>query len=169
MHAEKIQTQSVGNNTETGQTHGGCPEHGVQRQTQGNKNAGGQGDADGIVKKGPEQILVDVPKGGPAEPDGGGNITQAAFHEDNVSRVNGHVGPRANGDPNVRPGERGSIVDTVPHHSDLPLLFQLPDDTLFPIGQDAGDYVIDASLFSDGLRCACIVSCQHHDLNPHGL
>ncbi len=79
MHAEKIQTQTLHwCNTETGQTHGGCSEHGVQRQTKGNKNAGGQGMPMVTIVKGPEQILVNVP-GGPAEPDGGGNITQAAF------------------------------------------------------------------------------------------
>ena len=45
-------------------THGQGPQHGAERQAEGRiQSPGGDGDADAVIEKGPEQILFDVPHG----------------------------------------------------------------------------------------------------------
>ena len=76
---EQIQPQGVGHHAEAGKAHGRRAEHRIQRQPQGDEHPGGQGYADGVVEKRPEQVFVDVPQGGPAEPDGGGTSSRLLF------------------------------------------------------------------------------------------
>ena len=165
----QIQTESIGDNAEAGQAHGSCPEHRVQRQPQGDEHPSSQGDANGVIEEGPEQVLVDVPQGSPAETNGRRHIAEPALHQHHIGRVNGHVRAGADGDAQVCPGEGRGIVDAVSHHGDLPLFLQLANDPFLPVREDPCDDLVHPRLAADGLGSTPVVPREHHHLNAHGL
>ena len=57
---EQIQAQGVRDHAEARQAHGRRADHGVERQAERDEHARRDGDADGVVEKRPEQVLVDV-------------------------------------------------------------------------------------------------------------
>ena len=66
-HIKQIQPERIGNDTDTAQAHGRSAKHWIQRETKRDKQAGGQRDADSIVEKCPEQILMDISQRGSAQ------------------------------------------------------------------------------------------------------
>ena len=60
VHLEQVQTQGVGDDAEGAEAHRGGAEHRVERDARPDEAAGGDGDADGVVEEGPEQVLVYV-------------------------------------------------------------------------------------------------------------
>ena len=165
----QVQPQGVGHHAEAGKAHGRRAEHGIQCQAKGHKAACGQRNADDIVDKRPEQILVDIPQGSPAEPDSRRHIQKAALHEHHIRRVNGHVRAGANGDARIRPGQGRGIVDAVAYHGDLALGLQLPDYSLLAVRQDPGNDLVHSGLGPDGLSCALVIAGEHDHLNAHIL
>ena len=166
-HVEQVQPQGVGHHTEAAQAHRRRAEHGVQGQAEGDEQTGSQGNPHAVVEESPEQVLVDVPQCGPAHADGGGHIGKAALHQHHVRRVDGHVGARADGDADIRPGQGRGIVDAVAHHGHLSLLLQLADDALLAVREHTGDDLVHAGLGADGLGGALVVSGEHDHSDAH--
>ena len=69
VQVKQIQAQGVRDHAEARQAHGRRAEHGAERQAERNEHARRDGDADGVVEKRPEQVLVDVAQRRAAEPD----------------------------------------------------------------------------------------------------
>ena len=167
VHLEQVQTQGVGDDAEGAEAHRGGAEHRVERDASPDEAAGGDGDADGVVEEGPEQVLVYVAQRGAGHADGGGDVAQLALHEHDVGRVDGDVGTGSDGDADVGAGQGGGVVDAVADHGDLALLHELADDALLAVGQDAGDDLVHARLGADGLRGALVVAGEHDDADAH--
>ena len=164
---EQIQAQGVRDHAEARQAHGCRAEHGVERQAERDEHARRDGDADGVVEKRPEQVLVDVAQRRAAEPDGRRDVAQAAVDEHDVGRVDGHVRARADGDADVRARERRRVVDAVADHGDLAACAQAADLALLTVGQHARDHLVHAGLRADGFRRARVVACDHDDTDAH--
>ena len=132
--------------------HRGGGDHRVEHEAEGaGKHTRGYGNGDHIVEEGPEQVLVDIPEGGPAQADRRRDVREAAFHHDDVRRVYGHVGARADGDAHVRAGERRGVVDPVADHGDtVPGGLQGLDVGDLILRQGVGADVGDAGLTRDG-------------------
>ena len=164
---EQIQAQGVRDHAEARQAHGRRAEHGVERQAERDEHARRDGDADGVVEKRPEQVLVDVAQRRAAEPDGRRHVAQAAVDEHDVGRVDGHVRARADGDADVRARERRRVVDAVADHGDLAARAQAADLALLAVGQHARDHLVHAGLCADGFGRARIVARDHDDADAH--
>ena len=159
MDPAEILPQGVGDDAEAGQTHGQRAEHGAERPPEdGDPDPGSQGDAEHIVNKRPEQVFLDIPKGGPAQTDGGGHVGEAAVHQNDAGCLDGDIRSRADGDSGVGQGEGGGVVDPVADHGHLSDRFQLPDHVGLSVGEDAGHDLIHAGLPSDGPGGALVVS-----------
>ncbi len=164
----QIQPQRIGHHTEGGEAHGRRTEHGIELPAQkGDKYACRQGDANAVVEKCPEQILMDIPQGGTAEANGCRHIRQAAFHQHHICCINGHIRTGTNGNADIRTGEGGGIVDAIPHHGHGAIFHKLANDRFLPIRQDPGNHLIDPGLGTNGVGCTGIVASEHDHLNPH--
>ena len=166
MELEQVQPQSIHAHGEAGHAHGGGAYHGVHLV---GEQAGGQGNADHVVEEGPEQVLVDVGNGAPAQPDSSGHIGQAAVHQDDISGINGHVGTGANSDTNVSPGQGRGVVDAVPYHGYGAKLLELADHGFLAFRQDAGHYLVHPGLTANGFGSAFVIPGQHDHGNAHVL
>ena len=61
IHLKQIQAQGIGYDTEAGKAHGCRTEHRIQLQSEQRiPDSGCQRNADNVVEKCPEQVLVDV-------------------------------------------------------------------------------------------------------------
>ncbi len=110
---------------------------------------------------------MDVGQRRAAQSDGRGHVKQAALHEHDVGCVDGHVRAGADGDADIRLGERRGVVDAVAHHEYLPSALQAADDALLAIGQDPGDHCIHTRLVCDGLGGTLVVAGEHHHADAH--
>ena len=110
---------------------------------------------------------MDVAQRRAAQADGGGHVAQTALHQHHIRRVERDVRARADGDADVRAGERGSVVDAVADHGDLAALAQAADLRILAVGQHAGDHAVHARGGADGARRALVVTCKHDDLDAH--
>ena len=104
-----------------------------------------------------------------AQADGCRNIEQTALHEDNVRRVDGDVGARADGNADIRSRKCRRVVDAVADHCRLALRLELADFQLLAFRQNACDDLVYACLTADGPSSSFIVARQHHDANAHIL
>ena len=118
---KQVQTKGIGDNAEAGQAHGSCSEHRVQRQSQGDEHPSSQGDANGVIEEGPEQVLVDVPQSSPAETDGRRHVAEPALHQHHIGRVNGNIGTGTDGDAGVRTRQAGASLMPSPTMATSPL------------------------------------------------
>ena len=169
VQVEQVQPQSVADDAEARQAHGGRAEHRVQRQTERDEHTSGQRDADDIINERPEQVFVDVAQGCAAQADGGGHIGELGVHQHDISRIDGDIRARTNGDAGVGAGQCGRIVDAVADHGDLARFLKLADDGFLAVRQNARDDLIDARLSADGVCGALVVASQHHDPDAHIL
>ena len=167
VHLEEVQAQGVRHDAEGAEAHRSRAQHRVERQARPNKAARGDGDADGVIEEGPEQVLVDVPQRGAGHADGGGDVRELALHEHDVRGVDGDVRAGADGYAYVGAGQCGRVVDAVADHGDLALLHELADDALLAVGQDAGYDLVHARLGADGLRGALVVAGEHDYADAH--
>ena len=126
------------------------------------------GNADGVVEKRPEEVLLDVADDRPAQLHGGGNVQKVAAHQHNVRRLDGDVRARTDGDADVRAREGRRVVDAVADHGDLFAAFlQTSDLALLVLRQHLGHHAVHTDLTADGLGGALVVAREHHDLNAH--
>ena len=159
--AEQVQAQGVRHDAEARKAHRRRAEHRVHLPAeQVDPCTGGKRDADDIVEKCPEQILVDIAQRSAAQADGSRNIEQAALHEHDVRRVDGDVRACADGDAGVRARQGGGVVDAVADHGDLALLLQAANDGLLAVRQDARDDLVHTGLRADGLCRALVIARQ---------
>lgn len=76
----------------------------------------------------------------------------------------------ADGDADVRAGERGGVVDAVADHNDLPPLgLQFADDAFLVLRQHVGDDAVEVELPADGVGRRLVVAGEHNDLAAVGL
>ncbi len=172
VNLAEVQTQSVHTDGETGKAHAGGADHGVHLPFEEPRR---QRDADEIVEESPEQVLVNVFQYRTGKAHRGRHIGQGAVHQDNIGGVNGDVRAGADGDADIRTGQRRSVIDAVADHSGLPLFLQFANRRFLPIGEHSGDHVIHASLRADRFRGSFVVPGQHDDADtliaqlPDGL
>ena len=84
------------------------------------------------------------------------------------THLDGDVRARADGDADVRAGERRGVVDTVADHGHLvALLLQTADDGLLLRGQHVGNGFADVQLFADGLGGLAVVAGEHDHVEAH--
>ena len=126
------------------------------------------GNADGVVEKRPEEVLLDVADHRSAQLHGGGNVQKVAAHQHDVRRLDGDVRTRADSDADVRTREGGRVVDAVADHGDLFATFlQPPDLALLVLRQHLGHHAIHTDLTANGLGGALVVTCEHDHFNAH--
>src|SRR5258708_37123740 len=90
---EIAEAESVGDDRDGTEAHGGAGEHRAEQPAEnGIEYAGGDGDAEGVVKKSEEQILFDIANGGAAEFSGAQDAAEVAFEESDAGRFDGDVG-----------------------------------------------------------------------------
>ena len=78
----------------------------------------GQGDADGVVEAGPEQILAHDAGGPPGKGEQVGQAAQVVADEGDVGGAAGDLRSRPEGDADIGLGQRGRVVDAVTGHGD---------------------------------------------------
>ena len=140
------------------------PQHHGQA-VKGKQGAGSHRDQDGIVKKGPEEVLADRPHGRPAQGDGPGNAAERPGRQDHVGRFDGHVGARTDGEAHVGLGQGRGIVDAVPHHGHgFAGRLQRFDPQGFVFRPDLGLHLIHTGLPTDRIGGPAVVSGEHHRL-----
>src|SRR3974390_1969544 len=93
------ESEGVGDDRDGAEAHGGGGEHGAEEQAEeGVEDAGCNGDAEGVVDEGEEQVLTDVAHSGVAEADGFGDAAQVAFDKGDAGAFDRDVGAGAHGD-----------------------------------------------------------------------
>src|SRR5215469_481316 len=157
--------ESVGDYRDGAEAHGGGGDDWAQEQTEFRvKDAGGDGDSDGVVDKSEEEVLLDVAHDCFAEAARADQGSEVAFQQGDAGALHGDVGSGSHGNANLGLGECGGVVDTVASHRDGPsLLLQLLDAVSFVVRQDAGFEIGDAELVRDGGRRDLAVPRQHDD------
>ena len=96
--------------------------------------------------------------------------TFVAAYKSHVGGLHGHVGPRADGDPQVGLGQGRSIVDPIAHHGhDFALGLQLGDGGGLLVGQHLGQHPVYSRLPCDGLRGGPVVSGEHEYFEPKAV
>lgn len=89
---KELEPQGIGDNAHRAEAHGGSGEHGIELESEGDKqHARSQRDADGVVEEGPEQILLDVADHGTAQFHGRHGIPQIIFHQNNICALHGYI------------------------------------------------------------------------------
>ena len=91
-----------------------------------------------------------------------GNLAQAVLQEDDVSRFGADVrGAVAQGEPDVGGGERGRVIDPVPHHEHAEaLVAQLADLPGLVLGEEPCVHLRDPRLARDSLRRGLLIPGQ---------
>ena len=80
-----------------------------------------------------------------------------------VGCLDGDVGARADGKPEVGLGQRGGVVDAVADHGhDLARILQPPDLGRLALGQHVGETSVDADFGGDGAGGALVVAGEQH-------
>ena len=110
---------------------------------------------------------MDVAQGCAAQANRGGNVRKLTLHQHDICRVNRDIRAGADGDADIRTGERGRVVDAVADHGDLALFLQSTDDAFLALGEDARDDLVYAHLTPDGTGGALVVAGQHDDADAH--
>ena len=94
---------------------------------------------------------------------------EAVVGEHDVRDLPGDVGPAAHGYSHVGRGERGGIVDPVPHHDDPgPPRPKALDETRLFVGQHTGVKLVDGKTSGDVPGDAFLVP-RHQDDPPHPI
>ena len=162
------QAQGVGHHRHRAEAHSCGGKHGVELPVQSVvEHASRQGNAQGVVEKRPEQVLLNIADGGPGQLHSGGHVQQVRFHQHNVRALNGHVGTGPDGQPHLRPGQGGGVVDAVAHHGHLfALLLEGGDLPFLVLGQHLGHHLGNPQLLANGVGSALIVPGEHDHLQP---
>src|SRR5258708_692146 len=167
---EIAEAESVGDDRDRAEAHGGAGEHRAEQPAEnGIEYAGGDGDAESVVKKSEEQILFDVADGGAAKFSGAQDAAQIAFEQSDAGGFDGDVGAGTHGDADMGGGESRSVIDAVAGHGDdAPFLLQFGNNLRFLRGRNFGVDVFDLKLFRDGCGRRFPVAGQHHEFDAFG-
>src|SRR5262249_8103030 len=133
-------------------------EHGIE-------HAGGEGNADRVVRQGEEEVLPNVSHGRPRQVNCGDDAGERAGDQGDVGCFDSDVRAGPNGQPEVSGGDRRGVVDAVTDHAD-PAAFALQAADLvgLVLRQDFGDHSANAGLSGDGGCGAGIVAGEHDDV-----
>ena len=164
---KELEPQGIGDNAHRAEAHGGSGEHGVELESEGDKqHARSQRDADGVVEEGPEQILLDVADHRAGEFNGGDSVEQVALHQDDVGGFDGDIGAGADGNAHVRSCQGRGIVDAVADHGDLlALCLELAHFLLLILGENLRYHPVNAGLAADGFGGLLVVAGEHDHIN----
>ena len=130
------------------------------------KAEGGEGDAEGVVKEGPEKILFDCAEGSAGETERFGDRFEVGFQEDDIGGFAGDIGGVQEGDSEVGLFEGRGVIDAVTGEGDaLAGLLQRADDFNFAFRADFGANVGggDANLGGDRFGGGTIVAGDEVD------
>ena len=122
---------------------------------------------DGVIEERPEQILMYILHSLTAQPQCGRNIAESAVHQHHIRRVDGNIRSRTDGDAGICPCQSRRIIDSVPDHSDLALLFQSAYYGLLAGRQNARDNLVHTGLPSDRPGGTLVVPRQHDHMDAH--
>ena len=163
------QPQGVADHAHRGKAHGGGGKHGVELPVQGGiEYACGDGNADGIIKERPEQVLLDIAQHAAGKLQSGGDIGGIAVHQDDIGGINGNIGAGADGDADIGTHQGGRVIDAVAHHGDdLALFLQGANDCLLLLGQHLRNDAGNADLLGNGFGGAAVVAGQQQNRKPH--
>jgi hypothetical protein len=138
----------------------------MEHDTPSPHHAGGQRNRDHVVARRPPEVLSHLAIGRAAERDDPWHVTWVATHKHDVSRLDGNVRPRTDGDADIGRHECRRVVDAVAHHRDaLTLGLQLTDLRRLLIGKHLGHHAVDAELSANALRDSARIAGEHRDLD----
>ncbi|BCM64732.1 hypothetical protein EASAB2608_00066 [Streptomyces sp. EAS-AB2608] len=162
------QAGGVDDHGQGGQGHRGGGDDRAETDTpQKVEGARGEGDADGVVDQGEQQVLLDVAHGGAGEPDGGDDAGEGAGDEGDVGGLDGDVGAGADGQADVGGGQGGGVVDAVADHAHRAALgLEATDRVGLVLRQHLGQDPAHADLGGDGGGGASAVAGDDDRLCP---
>lgn len=168
---ESLESKGVDGNDDAGSGHGQGGDLGAKNQAEsGFENTGGDGQRDRVVTDGQAEVLAHLTQGAPSDSQSRGDVERVGAHQDEVSGLDGHVGARADGDTEVRPGKGGRVVDTVADHGHLsttPLKLGYPGGLV--AGEHLGDDGVDAQSLRDPCGGGLVVAGEHDDLDAESM
>src|SRR5262249_24617359 len=127
-------------------------------------------DSKGVVAKGADQILADVPHSHPTDLNRRDDTHQAAFDQGNIASLDSDIRSCTNCKPHVRLSKGRRIVDAIADHAyRLSLEMKFRDFVRLIIGKNLGENAFDADLPRDGAPHALVVAGEHHDLEAKCL
>lgn len=117
---------------------------------EGEEHPGGDRYPDGVVDKGPEEVLPDQLHGAAGQVYGLGQQHQVGGHQGNHRHVHRNVRPASHGDAHVGRGQGLGVVDPVAHHGYVAaFLLEVFDEFRFVVGHHRGLEMFDPGLGSD--------------------
>ena len=163
--------QGVRHDADRTQAHGGGGQHRVEQPAGGGiKDPGGERNPQPIVDEGQEEVLLDDPHDGPAEPHGAGEGREIAPGQDEAGAPHGDVRAGAHRHPDVGRGERGGVVDPVAGEDHvLALVAGRPHDRLLAGGGHLGMHVVEFQLARHGIGGGRAVPADHDQLQAERL
>src|SRR6267143_2344257 len=170
LGSEPLQRQGVRDDGDGAEAHRGSREDRVQEDAEAHKDARRHRDQGGVVEERPEQVRLDLAYGPLAQLDRRDDVPEVVLQEDDPARLHRDIRPAPEGDPDVRLGEGGRVVDPVPDHRDDPASrLELPDLVRLLPGEDLREDLVDAELPRDRLRGPAVVPGEQGDPQPHPL
>ena len=134
------------------------------------QHTGGERDRDRVVARGPPQVLHHLAVRRAGEVDDRRHVAGVRAHQNDVRRLDRHVGPRADRDPHVGLGQRGCVVHAVAGHPYREAArLHLLDLRRLLIRQDLREVLIEGELVRDPPSHRFGVTREHHRSDPHGL
>ncbi len=147
-----------------------APGGGRQYDTELEQDARGQRDRDHVVARRPDEVLHHLAVGGAGHPHDHRDVARIGADQDDVGRLDRHVGARADGDAHVRLRQRGRVVDPVARHGDdQAALLDLLDLLGLLVGQHLGEVIVQIQLSRDPFGDGFGIAGDHHRLDAHLL
>jgi hypothetical protein len=134
-----LQAEAVGDHEGRGQGHRGGGDDRVKEAE------GGQRDRRDVVPERPCEVAADGAEGGACEANRVGDGFEIIAEQDHIGGADRHVGPGAEGEPEVGGGQRRAVVDAVADHCHpVPARAQSGDDGCLAGRQRARYDLVDA-------------------------
>ena len=112
---------------------------------------------------------MDIFQGSPAQANCRRNVTEAAFHQNHIRRINGDICTGSDGNSHIGSGKCRCIVDSITHHRNFSFFLQVSDDSFFSVRKYSGNDFVHAGLAADCLCRPFIITSQHDNMDTHVL
>ena len=117
LYFKEAESQCIHDNAETTKAHSARPDNGAEFDAEeGIEDSGSQGNADDIVKEGPEKIFFNVANNGLTKFYSCYGIQKVIFHENGIGTFNSHICTGSDGNTQIGLHKCRSIVNTVADH-----------------------------------------------------